>query len=270
MKRTSIFSACVAALCALCAVGAASASAAGPQYLACVKAAKSGKTYTGKYSNKTCSEVNATHEGKYELGAPKLPAKLKGTAGEVNIYLYDPITKTVEGHFECASGKNSGSVTGSSEGTLAFEYKSCEATGALAGPCNSPGQKSGVVVSEALVTKLVWLNEAETEPGIELTAATVGGPITKVVCANGAETAELVGTMVARIAPTTETSKEQKITFTASPTTGEPEFDGKWEGGMFTQERLLSNLKGVKEYEGVPTSQNSTFTEKGPEVLVGA
>lgn len=271
MKRSTIVGLSVAAAILASVVGAAGAAAAPPQYLACVKAAKSGRTYTGAYADKTCSEAAPGHEGKYELGAlTKLPAKVKGTVGKVDIYLYNPITKTVEGHFECASGKDSGTITGAREGTLSFTYSGCLATGALAGPCSSTGQKSGVVVSQPLATRLVWLNEAVTEPGIQLKAATEGGGLTSVVCAGGAETAELLGTMTARVGPTAEASKVGSITFSANPTTGEPELAGSWEGGLFSPEPLRSNLKGLRTYEGVPTSQSSTFTQKGPAVLVGA
>jgi hypothetical protein len=222
MKRSTIVGVAVAAAFVLCAVAVAGASGAEPAYLACGKAAKSGKTYTGRYNNKTCSELSAGSDGKYELTAPKFPAKVKGTIGKVDIYLYAPMTKKLEGHFECTGGKESGALTSSREGTLAVSYSGCKATGSLAGPCGSPGKKSGEVVSEALASRLIWLNEGETEAGIELQAAATGGDLTKVVCAGGAETAELLGTMIADVAPTVGTSKDETIAFTANPSTGVP------------------------------------------------
>jgi hypothetical protein len=268
MSRRTIVGVCIAAICALGAVAATAATAAEPAYVACVKAPKSGKTYTGKFSDKTCSEANAKAEGKYELGAPKFPAKLKGTVGKMDIYLYAPATKKIEGHFECAAGKEIGSLTSGSEGTLGVSYSGCKATGGLAGPCNSPGQKSGTVHAEPLASRLVWLDEAETEAGLELRPATPGGALTKVVCAGGAETAELTGTMLASIAPTAGASKLETISLTASPTTGEPAFTGEWEEGSFVPKPLYSNLKGLKEFEGVPTGQNAVVAQKGPAVLI--
>ena len=114
----------------------------------------------------------------------------------------------------------------------------------------------------------MWLNEAETQPGVLVTAASAG-EITKVVCAGGAETAELRGAMLATVTPTTEASKVQTISFAADATTGEPKFFGQWEEGLFREQPLRSNLKGLKEYEGVPTAQNSVVTQKGPALLIG-
>jgi hypothetical protein len=268
MRRSIIAGACAVAACALGSITAAGAIAAQPEYAGCVKAVKVGKTYTGKFTDKACSEPNAKSEGKYELGAAKLPGKLKGATGKMDIYLYAPLTEKIEGHFECAGGKESGTLTSSTAGTMSVKYSGCKATGGLAGPCNSPGQKSGTVMTEPLATKLAWLNEAETEPGLEITPATAGGAITKVVCAGGGETAEMVGTMIASFAPAAGVSKLQTIELTASPTTGEPAFGGVWQEGGFVSEPLLSNLKGLKEFEGVPTGQDDTITQKGPAILI--
>ncbi|HEX4437217.1 MAG TPA: hypothetical protein VH061_10525 [Solirubrobacteraceae bacterium] len=268
MRASIIAGTCAAAICAFGSITAVGALAAQPEYVGCVKAAKSGKTYTGKFSDKACSEPNAKSEGKYELGPAKLPGKLKGTTGKMDIYLYAPLTEKIEGHFECTGGKESGTLTSSTAGTMSVSYSGCKATGGLAGPCNSPGQKSGTVTSEPLATKLAWLNEAETEAGLEIKPATPGGALTKVVCAGGAETAEMVGTMLASFVPAAGASKFETIDLTASPTTGEPAFDGVWEEGGFVSEPLASNLKGLKEFEGVPTGQNDTLTQKGPTILI--
>jgi hypothetical protein len=269
MNRSIIVGVAVAA--ALLTVGAASALAAPPKYTACLKAAKIGKTYTGAYSDKTCTTPAPGNTGKYELGAlAKLPAKVKSKIGHVDIYLYNPLTKTIEGHFECSSGKAKGTITSVSEGTATISYAGCQATGQLAGPCNSPGQKTGRVETEPLATRLVWLDEAETVPGIQFKPASEGGDITKVVCVGGAETAELIGTMTARIEPTGAVSKEQTITFAADEATGAPEYAGSYEEGAFSSEPLLSNLSGIKTYSDVPTSQGSVFEQKGPDVLIGA
>jgi hypothetical protein len=268
MRAGIIAGTCAAAICAFGSITTAGALAAQPEYVGCVKAAKSGKTYTGKFTDKACSAPNAKSEGKYELGAAKLPAKLKGSTGKMDIYLYAPLTEKVEGHFECASGKESGTLTSSTAGTMSVSYSGCKATGGLAGPCDSPGQKSGTVITEALATRLAWLNEAETEPGLEIKPVTPGGAITKVVCAGGGETAEMVGTMLASFTTTAGVSKVETINLTANPTTGEPAFGGIWEEGGFVSEPLLSNLKGLKEHEGVPTGQNDTVTQKGPTILI--
>lgn len=274
MRHISIVGLCLLAALAASAIAVASASAATPEYLACGKAAKSGKKYTGKYTNKTCSAPSATNEGKYELVKPKFPAKVKGTIGKVNIYLYNPMehpTK-IEGHFQCASGKDKGELTGSREGKIALTYSHCEATGKLVGPCNSTGQKPGVVAEE-LATKLVWLNEAETEPGIEMTAAKAPGSITDVECdkseGKALETSELFGAIFGKVGPTSEALKTETLTIEASETTGEPTWDGFYEGGVFTHEKLYAKLEGLIAHPEVPVGQSSVFSQKGPAILVG-
>ncbi len=274
MKRSTLLVLALAGalLASFAVTAAAMASVAGPpRYISCNKAAKVEMKYTGAYSDKSCTTEAPGHEGKYELGTlTKLPAKVKDTVGKVDIYLYNPMTKKPEAHFECASGKASGALTSAGGGELTISYSSCKATGQLAGPCNSPGQKSGVVVSNALASRLEWLNESQTEPGIALRPAKEGGSISTVLCAGGAETAELVGALTGRIAPTSAVSKAQTLTFAASEATGEPEFAGGWENDVFTSEPLLTNLSGVKTFSNVPSSQNSVFSQKGPAVLIGA
>src|SRR5581483_8695831 len=122
MKRSTLVVLALAGalLAGFATTATATAAVSGPpKYLSCNKAAKVGKTYTGAYANKTCSEEAPGHEGKYELGAPtKLPAKVKDTVGKIDIYLYNPITKKAEAHFECASGKASGAITSATGGEL--------------------------------------------------------------------------------------------------------------------------------------------------------
>ena len=269
MKRSTSVLLCVAVSCALSITAASGAYGATPEYKACAKTVKVAGKFTGAFINKACTETSPGHEGKYELAAPTVPAAVKGKVGKIDIYLYDPKTEKIEGHFECAKGKDTGTITSTTEGTVSVAYSGCQATGALAGPCNSPAQKPGVVVTETLATRLVWLNEAEDEPGIQFAASTPGGPLTAVVCAGGAETAELVGTMTGKVEPTPGASKAQTFAFNASSVNGAPEFMGQWSGGLFQSEPLKSNLKGVKEFEGVPTGQSSTFSQKGPSVLIG-
>jgi hypothetical protein len=268
MKRTTIVGLCLAAICAFCAVAVASASAAQPEFQECGKAAKSGKTYTGKYSNKTCTEVNAKSEGKYERKAPKKAVKFKGTLGGTNFYVYDPAEKAIKGDFVCTGGKNSGATTGASEATLTVSWSGCEGTGPLAGiGCYSPGAKVGTVVSNPLVVKLVWLNGADTEVGVDIQAATAGGPIAKVECGE-VEKVETFGSIIGKISPTESVTKAETMTFNASETTGEPEYDGSYEGVTFKEEPLYSVLEGASKAPRAPTSQKSVYTEKSGSVII--
>ncbi len=268
MKRTTIVGLCLAAICALCAVAVASASAAQPEFQECGKAAKTGKTYTGKYNNKTCTEVNAKGEGKYERKTPKKAVKFKGTLGKTNFYIYDPEEKRVRGNFECTGGKNSGETSGATELKLTITWSGCEAQGELKGnACYSSGEKTGTVVSDPLVAKLVWLNSAETEVGVDIKAATAEGPTAKIEC-SGVETAETFGSIIGKISPTEAVTKAVTMTFNASETTGEPEYGGSYEGATFKAEPLYSVLTGIVKQPKAPTSQKSVYTEKTGSVII--
>src|SRR5271169_3680404 len=126
MKRIGIGGVLAAAimLAALSAASVASA-AGGPEYLGCGKAAKVGKKYTGHYSNKECSVVSETNEGKYERVAPKFPIKTKSKFGVTTVYLYDPIEHTLKAEVPCETGSLTGQITNGREQTLTLSYSGC-------------------------------------------------------------------------------------------------------------------------------------------------
>jgi hypothetical protein len=271
MKRVRIVGLCITAVLAISAVAAGSAAAAEPEYLTCAKAAKVGKTYTGKYTDKHCAEVNAKGEGKYERTALKGPDKFKSKSGATNLYLYEPATHTLKLKVVCKKDKDEGEIFNSREAKLRITYEECEPQETvLTGKCTTNGQtKAGTVVTEPLISKLVWVNEAETEPGVDVQAETPGGPIEKMVCV-GAENAELLGSMVGKIGPVNSASKTQTLTFNASATTGEPEFFGTWEGAAFSPGTLTAELAGVANYKGVPVGLSSIEPQTGKEVIVSS
>jgi len=119
-----------AVMVALCVVVVAGASAAEPAIYECAKAAKT-KTkpahYTGGYNDKTCSEVNATHEGMYELQEWNLTAKkgkakdFKGKAGGTNLEIKGT------GGVACTSNSDVGVFTGpKTAGKIVVTFKGCE------------------------------------------------------------------------------------------------------------------------------------------------
>jgi hypothetical protein len=114
---------CGAAAFAVSAVAVASASGAGPVYFTCAKAAKSGKKYTGRYTNKTCSEVSESNEGKYERVAPPFPVKVAGKGGEAKFDLYNPKEGTIETEVSCTKLKVEGELTSSTEASLQITYE---------------------------------------------------------------------------------------------------------------------------------------------------
>jgi hypothetical protein len=258
---------------AMSAVVAASASAAEPEYSSCGKTVKVEKKYTGMYTSKLCSPaaLSATKEGEYERVAPtKLPAKLKSTSGLTDVYLSSRETDTVTETVECKKDKDEGHIINSREADLKITYEECEAaSGVLTGAtCGTVGaKKDNEIVTEPLVSKLVWLNEAETEIGIDI-APEPGKPIEKVLC-GGIETAELLGSMVGKVSPLEEASKTETLTFTANPTTGVQEYVGYWEGATFQEDELYSELSGADNYTDVRTGQTSVDAQKGGDYVIG-
>ncbi len=90
MKRFKIVGLCLVAVFAFSAVAVSSASAG--SLGVCGKAAKVGKSYTGKFSDKLCATAEPKGEGKYEFtpNAGNIaftseggPSHLKGAAGEI-------------------------------------------------------------------------------------------------------------------------------------------------------------------------------------------
>jgi len=278
MKRIGIGGVMAAAI-VLAALSVASVAAArAPEFLACGKAAKVNKKYTGHYANKTCSEVSLTNEGKYERVAAKFPIKAAAKKfGETTIYLNNPLEHKVASEVPCAKGSESGDITGAREQTLTITYTGCVVPeifkngehSKFVGPCNSPGKAEGEVVTEPLVAKPVWLDEAETKPGILVSAAEAGGVFEEVLCASGEVKVKQTGSLLASVAPTGQLTKLLTATFTASPTTGEPELGEYWEGGTATEVKLFSEIKGIVEKPAVPTSEIATIPQKSGKVLIG-
>jgi hypothetical protein len=281
MKRIGIGTALLAAVISLAALSATSVAAAagGPEYLACgkVKKNKTTKKYTGHYKNKLCSEVSVTNEGAYEHVAAKFPIKTSvKKLGETSIYLYNPVEHKNEAEVPCTGGSESGSIINSGEETLTITYTGCVVpttlkTGKTAqdpGPCKSPGKASGEVVTEPLVTKLVWLDEAETVPGVLVEAAMPGGTFQEAECGGGLVKVKTTGALLAKITPANELTKLLTLTFNATLMTGEPEFGGYWEGAVKTEVKLFSEIKGPVEKPAVPTSEVSTIPQKTGKVLV--
>lgn len=274
MKRFAIVASSLAVALALGAIGASGALAASPEYLACGKAAKSGKTYTGTYSNKTCSEVSAKSEGKYERVAPKFPVKFSSKFGETTVFLYNPLEHQIQAEVPCQKGKATGEITGADAGTLTLTYEHCEVppSGKFPGPCESPNQKrSGVILTEPLATKLVWLDEAESEAGIAVGPAAPGGLIEVADCGTVDVPVQQYGSLVGTIAPVGEATKLLTATFSANTSAGEEAFEGYYEEGHFVEDKLVSDIedKALKvEYKNVPTLQDLVVPQKSGAILV--
>jgi hypothetical protein len=280
MRRIGIGSVVTAAI-VVAALSAASVAAASvnPEYLVCGKVAKVNKKYTGHYTNKECSQVSATNEGKYERQAPIKPVKTKAKFGLTTVYLYKPGEPAYESEVPCEKGSASGEITGGREQTLTITYSGCVipkefkdgAKAKFFGPCESPGEseKKATIVTKPLATKLVWLNSEETEPGILVSAAEPGGLLEEAECFLKKIDIKQTGSMLARIAPENEFTELLTATFTASSVTGEPELTTYWEGGTPTEVKLFSAISGLATYPAVPTAETSTVPQKSKAILIG-
>jgi hypothetical protein len=189
----------VAAVLALGALVATTASAHQLTYRTCVKAAKVGKTYTGKYNDKACKETNAKSEGKYE--AQPVPEGTTYT-GKNKAVVITAAGKTVT----CKKGTEAGEYIAEKVASEEFTFATCS-TGKKEA-CTSPSAASGVIKSSATKTKLVYLNPGETEMGIFVISPE---PMFEYTC--GATTVTVEGRLVGGFENTT---KGTKLTFATS------------------------------------------------------
>jgi hypothetical protein len=215
VRNVRMLGLCLIAIFAMSAVAAASASAAEePEYLSCVKAAKVGKTYTGGYNNKTCTEVNAKSEGKYATKAvasgTKFTSKSKGA------------TFTVDGTVvKCKKDTDAGEFFGG--GTIVEEitFSDCGVNGNKKDPCESTGAGAGTIKTNRLSDFLVYLNAEETQIGVILLGT---GAWAEFNC--GAKSFAVDGTVLGTLE---NTAKGDTVTFKVSG--GHQEHTTLWESG---------------------------------------
>ena len=194
MRKARIAVLCLAGAFALFALGATTASAFAPEpeWESCVKAAKLGKTYTGHYSNKTCTETNAKGEGKYE----RTPV----TEGTTFTGKGKAATITVAGKaIKCKKSTAAGEFVNSKRAFTELTFSSCAVNGSKAAPCESPSAGAGTIKTGSLLTAPVYLNAAETEPGVLVRAR---GAWAEITC--GSETFEVTGEVLATAANTSK------------------------------------------------------------------
>jgi hypothetical protein len=252
MKRIRIVGVVLVAVVAMSAIVAASASAAAPEYLICGKAAKSGKTYTGKFTGKTCEASSKVETGgKYEL-APWTAAKktaFKNTNGKSVLTVYIPGVGTV-GDTECAKGKGVGQVTGPNTGTTVVTFEKCESSGKT---CTSAGAKKGDIVTQTLDTKLVAISGG-SGVGNEIKGAGPGGESAAFDCegeeltTTGAVTGEVTGDVGVA-------SKDSSNIFT---------LNGEGGPAITSSEPLYTTIvEGGKEVGTLPSGEDTTASVKG-------
>jgi hypothetical protein len=239
------------------ALAAASASAT-PTFYECAKAAKVGKFYTGKYSDKLCTEPNVKSEGKYELqpGLGKGKAfKGKGAAAVLH-------TPAVGGEVTCKGSKDVGFNTATGQEKVIVTFTGCISLGK---PCNSPSGKKGEIKTNPLAGSLGYIAKAGPKVGVSL-AGEGGKPSAEFACGTGAGSLTIVttGSVIGEV--TGNVNKINKESTNAFTVTGEGfQTVTKLEGGPL--EVLESSINASPNFE---SGEQTTVVNKGEALEIKA
>lgn len=225
---------CLVAAVAMGCVFAASASATlkAPNWAICAKASPKN---TGKYKNKTCTEVNSEGKGAYELkeGVGKGKA-FKGKGPKTKKGVRDIVlhVKTFLGDLTvaCESATDAGKPAAPNlVKEVSVAYKGCEALGTK--PCKSAAAKEGEIKITGLGGQLGYVEEGATPVvGLRLeNETTPGGVISEFVCTGGKTVeAKIRNQVIGVVSKDINTpSKEFELFFEATERYGEHEFEGK-------------------------------------------
>ncbi len=160
MKRIRTLGVCLVAMFAIGAVAVAGASAGEPTFKSCVKAAKVGKSYVGKFTSKECTPASKVETGgKYELAEVEsgTPFTIKSKA----------TTLTVEGKVvKCKKDKGVGQIIAGEVEFLTINFEGCAVNGNKKEPCTTTGQPAGVIATDELLGLPKWVNASETQIGL--------------------------------------------------------------------------------------------------------
>jgi len=273
MKRMRILGLALVAVFALSAVMVSGASAAKPTWKVCAKAAKVGKTFTGKYSDKSCTTKVETG-GKYELEAGIGKGKaFKGKGGKATLHNVVPGKGDIK--VECASFKDGGSVVApSGVAKVTSTFSKCKSLGA---PCKTEGGKKETITTNSLIGSLGYLNKAHTAAGESLTAESAPGSgyLATFEC-EGLAKVRVHGAVIGALSPFNVVSKESVSTFSVGPFLGElsPGYTPlvnppAFEEGSEPVGVLLTELNGPETGNewapegGLPSGQEGTAENKG-------
>lgn len=169
MTRMKVLGLCLVAAFALSAFAAAGAQAG--TLGTCVKAKKEGKTYLGKYTNKTCTaEAPGGKGGKYEFEEAK-NVKYTSAGGKTSL-------KGSAGEITCESNTDEGEWQNGKDNTDTFKFKGCVLS-VTGGKCKSATGAEGEIITNLLDSKLIDHGEtglsgkepAEGEAWVEFSAS---------------------------------------------------------------------------------------------------
>jgi len=264
MRRIKMMGLCLVAVLAVAAVAVSSASAALPEYKVCTKAAKVGKTFTGKFSDKTCATSEPKGEGKYELAGWE-SAKKKGFKGKNGVSTLDsyipeneatPWTGgTVAGVVQCKSGKSAGEITGPKTSTVTVEFKTCTSEGKK---CTSSGQKTGTIKTALLKATL-----GNISGGVGSDVESVsGGPSAQFSC-EGLEVVTVGSVIGVNSGNINKINKEGTQTFAVNGKGGQEVVFGEFPPSPVTGEAHFLVSKITPPGVELPSGQSTVSTLKG-------
>lgn len=271
MRRLGIVGACLAVVAAFGVLSAANAVASEPALYECAKAAKVGKKYTGKYTDKKCSKLATTKEieegktNKYELKEGFGKGKVfKGKGKGANLEVVGI------GGIGCSGSTDSGKFTSpKTAGKVVAVFKGCELNGKK---CES-GSTVGEVVTNDLDGEVGYLEGKGTKTpkvGADIKAES-GEILATVHCAN--DTFAVTGSVIGEVEPANKFTKEATFIF-KQKAIGVQEWS-RLEGGP---EDVL--VPHVCEFEGcnpfgersftTQSSEETTVVNKGEELMLKA
>ncbi len=278
MRRIKMMGLCLVAVVALTAVAVSSASAALPEFKVCAKAAKSGKAYTGHYTDKVCSvkasekEISEGKTNKYELEGWEAAKKkgFKGKNGTSTLTSYIPENEKTPwtggspvGVVTCKSGGSVGEVTGPKTETVTVEFKTCTSEGKKCTSTN--GAKSGTIKTEPLTATIGYI-EGGVGADVEATNHKLSAEFT---CEGLAikTTGSVIGVVTGNV---NKISKESTQTFAANEKHGQAVVFGEFPENPETGPAhfLLSNITppGVT----LPSTEVTTSVLKGEAMEIAA
>jgi hypothetical protein len=228
----------LALVLAAASAGSADASQQQPEYGMCSKAAKVGRTFTGGFNDKACTQPNADGEGKYRLAPVKTPYGFLA-AVKPSVFYYRAPKGGVVWQVKCPGTEAKGVITGPATSAETMILESCVAKDvAAAGKALHCGH---VVV--AVETALVELLPGGA-PGL-----LVYPGFAKAFTCESVTFGQMVGFEVGAVE---DTGKGPLASLTVNPATGEP---------------TLGSFYDFEEHEPFTASLESEVSGSSPPVL---
>jgi hypothetical protein len=257
MRLAKVIGLAVVAALMISAVAAAGASAEAPEYGRCIKVAKVGKTYNGKYTDKGCTKEATAKEkeegkkNKYEWAPGGVKLKQTSTGGKA---VLQEVGKYAVG---CTSESSTGEYFGTKEAKKLFvTFKGCKVPPFI---CTSPGHAAGELETKELEGRAVWKNEAKHEAALDLFPAKGEEKFIAFSC--GAITVEVRGSI---LVPVQANKMSTTVKLKYKQKNGFQEVKFYEVGGKLVEDVLEANFEGLG---WAKAGQSITSTVQNEEAL---